>query len=124
MLKCSERPRSASPAVHTAAPSKNTSLIRNAPLALGTGTGKPGTCVHMPGVVTRNVKVIKNIPMATTLPSADTFGENDLKAIKTAIVISVTPSKFETPRTPKIGSSQDSSRLLATSGSIPAASIG
>src|SRR5262245_47496756 len=86
--------RSASPAVHRAAPSKTTSLMRNWP---GTAdrAGKPSDGSMTPGVENRKLRVVRNIPTASALPTAESLAENGRAAISTAVNSSMAPKIAE-----------------------------
>ena len=64
--------------------------------------GKPPRLASQPGVESKKVKVVKNIPIARALPMAHTFGDTARSAIIAAMAISTTPSTAEKARTLKM----------------------
>lgn len=113
--------RSASPKVHTAAPSSTASFTKNCP---GTTEipGNPNVASATPGVENKNDSVVKNIPAASALPTADNRAETGRAAISPAINNSATPSKAENCRTLITPYAQDISGLFATKPEIASAS--
>lgn len=79
----------ASPALQLAAPSSKMSLITNAPAA--EGTIRPSTWIHMPGVVIMKLSVVRNMPAAARLPTAQSRAEMGRAAISSAMTISAEP---------------------------------
>src|SRR5262245_6083665 len=89
----------ASPSVQSEIPSRAKSLIRNCP-GFPERAGKPPALgSQTPGVVTRKLRVVRNIPTARALPRADARGANGRAAMSSATTTSTTPSTAEKPRT-------------------------
>src|SRR5262245_46627262 len=89
----------ASPSDQSEIPSRVRSLIRNCP-GFPERAGKPPALgSQTPGVVTRKLRVVRNIPTARALPRADARGEYGRAAMRTATATSTTPSTAEKPRT-------------------------
>jgi hypothetical protein len=61
--------------------------------------GKPPRLGSHPGVVTRKLSVVRNIPAASPLPTAEPIGHTGRSAMSTPIAISTTPSSEENPPT-------------------------
>src|SRR5262249_11301116 len=113
--------RTASPNDLTAVASRATSLIRNWPRTPMAGN-PPISSAQAPGVVTRKLRVLRNIPTASRLPAADTRGSQGRAAIRSPTRISVTPRRFDSPWTPITGYVQANSGLFSTNGRMPLAS--
>src|SRR5262245_25689323 len=113
--------RTAAPNDQTAVASRATSLTRNWPRTLMAGN-PPISSAQAPGVVTRKLRVLRNIPTASRLPTADTRGSQGRAAIKRVIRISVAPRRFDSPWTPKAGYAQANSGLFSTNGRMAWAS--
>ncbi len=88
------------------------------------GYAKVGSGVNTmaPGVVTRKLRVVRNIPTARALPRAEARGQNGRAAMSSATATSTTPSTAEKPRTLMSPYTQLISGLWATNGLIPSAS--
>src|SRR5262249_27265902 len=112
----------ASPSVQSEIPSKARSLMRNWPGSADRAGKPPRLGSHTPGVVTRKLRVVRNMPTASRLPSAQARGANGRAAMSNAMPTSTTPSTAENPRTLMSPYTQLSSGLLATNGRIPSAS--
>src|SRR6185437_11028464 len=112
----------ASPSVQSEIPSKARSLMRNCPGTADRAGKPPRLGSQTPGVVTRKLRVVRNIPAAKALPRAETRGENGRTAMSSATVTSTTPSTAEKPRTLMSPYTQLIRGLLATNGRIPSAS--
>ena len=73
--------------------------MRNCP-GIPERAGKPPALgSQTPGVVTRKLRVVRNIPTARALPTTDARGENGRAAMRIAMATSTTPSTAEKPRT-------------------------
>ena len=90
---------SASPRVQSAAPSRTTSLSRNWPGTAESAGKPPSVGSHTPGVVSRKLSVVANMPTARALPTAEARAESGRSAIRAAIATSATPSSAEKPST-------------------------
>src|SRR5258707_9653649 len=89
----------ASPSDQSEIPSRARSLMRNCP-GFPERAGKPPALgSQTPGVVTRKLRVVRNIPTARALPRAEARGENGRAAMRIAMATSTTPSMAEKPRT-------------------------
>src|SRR5262249_22353869 len=112
----------ASPSDQSEIPSRAKSLIRNCP-GFPERAGKPPALdSQTPGVVNRKLRVVRNIPTARALPSAEARGTSGRAAMRIAVATSTTPSTAEKPRTLMNPYTQFISGLLATNGRIPSAS--
>src|SRR5262249_40358539 len=89
----------ASPSNQSEIPSRARSLMRNCPGSAERAGKPPALGSHTPGVVTRKLRVVRNIPTAKARPRAETRGENGRAAMSSAMVTSTTPSMAEKPRT-------------------------
>src|SRR5215831_4890743 len=65
----------ASPSVQSAIPSRARSLMRNCPGSAERAGKPPALGSQTPGVVTRKLRVVRNIPTARALPRAEARGE-------------------------------------------------
>src|SRR5262245_45835627 len=88
-----------SPSVQSAIPSRARSLMRNCPGDPERAGKPPALGGQTPGVVTRKLRVVRNIPTAKALPRAETRGQNGRAAMSSAMATSTTPSTAEKPRT-------------------------
>src|SRR5205823_11811192 len=109
----------ASPSDQSEIPSRARSLMRNCPGIADRAGNPPRLGSQTPGVVTRKFRVVRNIPTARALPSAEARGENGRAAMRIAVATSTTPSRAEKPRTLTSPYTQLISGLLATNGRIP-----
>src|SRR5262245_32635560 len=82
----------------------------------------PISSAQAPGVVTRKLRVLRNIPTASRLPAADTRGSQGRAAIRSPTRTSVAPRRFDSPWTPKAGYVQANGGLFSTNGRMPSAS--
>src|SRR5215472_18446367 len=76
----------ASPSVQSAIPSRARSLMRNCPGSAERAEKPPALDGQTPGVVTRKLRLVRNIPTAKALPTAETRGENGRAAMSSAMV--------------------------------------
>src|SRR5438034_6398468 len=88
-----------SPSDQSEIPSRARSLMRNWPGSAERAGKPPRLGSHTPGVVTRKLRVVRNIPTARALPSAETRGANGRVAMRSAMATSTTPSRAEKPWT-------------------------
>jgi len=72
--------------------------MRNCPGAPERAGKPPASAAQTPGVVTRKLRVVRNIPIAKALPTTEARGENGRVAMRIAMVSSTTPSTAEKPR--------------------------
>src|SRR5436305_6698695 len=112
----------ASPSVQSEIPSRARSLMRNCPGTAERAGKPPRLGSQTPGVVTRKLRVVRNIPTARALPRAEARGQNGRAAMSSAMVTSTTPSMAEKPGTLMSPYTQLISGLLAMNGRIPSAS--
>src|SRR5262249_10553389 len=111
-----------SPNDQSAIPSRGKSLRRNCP-GFPERAGKPPALgSHTPGVVTRKLRVVRTMPTASALPTADARGDNVRAAMRSAMLTSTTPSRAEKPRTLISSYTQFISGLLVTYRRMPSAS--
>src|SRR5262249_48291606 len=115
--------RTASPNDQTAVAGRATSWTRNWPRTLMAGN-PPSSSAQVPGVVTRKLRVLRNIPTASRLPAAETRGSQGRAAIRSPTRTSVAPSMFDSPWTPNTGYVPAKGRLFSTNGRRPSASLG
>src|SRR5258708_39418888 len=87
-----------SPSDHIAAPSNTRSFSRNCP-GRAESAGNPPRLGSHPGVENKNVRVVRNIPVARAPPAAQSHADTGREAISTAVRISTAPSRFDMPRT-------------------------
>src|SRR5262249_37858066 len=120
----SRRRASDSPRVQRAAPSSTTSLSRNWPGRTEIAGKPPSDTSQTPGVVTRKLSVVANMPTARALPRAEARVASGRRAINTAIVTSATPTRLENARTPRAVAAQAIRGLCAASGRMASASTG
>src|SRR5579885_307482 len=74
----------ASPSVQSEIPSRARSLMRNCPGTADRAGKPPRLGSQTPGVVTRKLRVVRNIPTARALPRAEARGENGRAAMSSA----------------------------------------
>src|SRR6516162_6600702 len=89
----------ASPSDQSEIPSRARSLMRNCPGSADRAGKPPRLGSQTPGVVTRKLRVVRNITTARALPRAEARGENGRRAMSSAMATSTTPSTAEKPRT-------------------------
>ena len=82
----------------------------------------PSDASQTPGVVSRKLSVVANMPTARALPRAETRAATGRRAINTAMVTSATPTRLENGRTPRALEAQLISGLCSTSGRMASAS--
>src|SRR4051794_26319170 len=111
-----------SPSVQSEIPSRARSLMRNCPGTADRAGKPPRLGSQTLGVVTRKLRVVRNIPTARALPRAETRGEIGRAAMSSAMATSTTPSMAEKLGTLMSPYTQLISGLLATNGRIPSAS--
>src|SRR3954447_1045167 len=88
----------ASPSVQSEIPSRARSLMRACPGNAERAGKPPALGSQTPGVVTRKLRVVRNIPTARALPSAEARADSGRVAMSMAMATSTTPSTAEKPR--------------------------
>src|SRR3954467_535972 len=92
----------ASPSVQSEIPSRARSLMRACPGNAERAGKPPALDAQTPGVVTRKLRVVRNVPTARALPRAEARGHTGRAAMSSAMATSTTPSTAEKPRTLRI----------------------
>src|SRR6516165_9614628 len=87
-----------SPSDQSEIPSRARSLMRNCPGFPDRAGNPPRLASQTPGVVTRKLRVMRNMPVAMALPSAEARGQIERRAMSSAMATSTTPSMAEKPR--------------------------
>ena len=83
--------------------------------------GNPPRLGSQPGVVTRKLSVVRNMPDARALPTAEPIGHTGRSAMSKPMAISTTPSSVENRPTLTSRYTQPISGLFATNGWMPSA---
>src|SRR5262249_26252587 len=86
-----------SPSVQSAIPRRARSLMRNCPGDPERAGKPPALDAQTPGVVTRKLRVVRNIPTATALPRGEPGGQRGGGARRGAVATPAPPGTAENP---------------------------